>query len=78
MQVQEDLEKDKCHTSNSGSLGDGIESKGQENFRMLLLRSSGLFEFVMTSMNDFVILKKWGKKKANSSATSSRKPPGLM
>ena len=58
MQVQEDLEKDKCHTSNSGSLGDGIESKGQENFRMLLLRSSGLFEFVMTSMNDFVILKK--------------------
>ena len=58
MQVQEDLGKDKCHTSNSGSSGEGIESKEQENFCMLLLCSSGLFEFVMTSMNDFVILKK--------------------
>ena len=57
--------------------GDGIESKEQENFRELLC-SSGLFEFVMMNVNDFVILEKWGKKKANSSATSSRKPQGLM
>ena len=42
--------------------GDGIESKEQENFRVLLLCSSGLFEFVMMNVNDFVILEKWGKK----------------
>ena len=58
--------------------GDGIESKEQENSRVLLLCSSGLFEFVMMNVNDFVILEKWGGKKANSSATSSRKPQGLL